>query len=150
MIEEIIKSVPYKVGEQILYEYNRRISDINYLVAGKFNYYTPLSKDIETIKVLLALSIFYKRVLTNFDSANKFTSRIINSSNATGVKLGTYEMDLREIRNLNRMVISFRRIAFKYSISTEMFEYIETKEFLRKVKSYKKYLEENKEDGESI
>ncbi|MBL7869265.1 MAG: hypothetical protein JNM71_14710 [Flavobacterium lindanitolerans] len=150
MIGEIIKSVPYKVGEQILYEYNRRISDINYLVSGKFSYYTPLSKDIETIKVLLALSIFYKRVLTNFDSANKFTSRVIKSSDATGVKLGTYEMDWKEIQNLNRMVLSFRRIALKYYINPEMFEYIETKEFLRKIKSYKKFLEEIKEDGESI
>lgn len=134
----------------MLFEYNRRISDVNYLVSGKFDFYTPLSQDIETIKVLLALSIFYKRILTNFDSADKFTGRIMNNSDAIGVKLGTYEMDLNEIRNLKRMILSFRRITQKYSIPIEIFEYIETKEFLRKIKSYKRYLIENPENGESV
>lgn len=150
MIEEIISNLPYKIGEQLLYEYNRRLSDVNYLTSGKFDYYSSLKSEMETIKTLLALSIFYKRILTNFDSANKFTSRIILKNDADGLKLGTYEMDLLDIRKLNRIVISFKKIMEDYSIPIAVFEYLETKEFLKKVKVYRDNLNREKENGESF
>lgn len=125
----------------MIIEYNKRLSDVNYFVSGQYDYYAHLKGDIESIQMLLALSIFYKRVLTNFDSATKFSSRIVMKSEATAIQLGTYELSSKEIFKLNKTVITFRKLLEDYSIPIGLFEYLETKEFLRKVKVYKDSLD---------
>ncbi len=145
MINIFIENLPYRLSEQIIIEYNKRISDVNYFVSGKYDYYSHLKKDIESIQMLLALSIFYKRVLTNFDSATKFSSRVVLNSEAESIQLGTYELTPKELFKLNKTVIAFRKLLDHYSIPIGLFEYLETKEFLRKVKIYKDSLERNKD-----
>lgn len=147
MIKEFTKNLPFKVSEQMIIEYNRRLSDINFFISGKYDYYAPLKENIETIKLLLALSIFHKRILSNFESATKFTSRIVLQSDATSVQLGTYDLSSKEIFKLNKTVFSFRKLMQDYSIPIGLFEYLETKEFLRKVKVYKDSLIKNQENG---
>ncbi|QLH47601.1 MAG: hypothetical protein HWD58_19500 [Bacteroidota bacterium] len=102
------ENLPYKLGEQMTFEYNRRLSDINYFISGRYDYYAHLKKDIATIQLLLALSIFYKRVLSNFDSATKFTSRVVFKSEAVSVQLGTYDLSAKEIFKLNKTVLTFK------------------------------------------
>lgn len=121
----------------MIIEYDRRLSDINHFVSGKYDYYTSLKDNLDTIKILLALSIFHKRVISNFESAEKFTSRILFNSQADSVQLGTYELSSKEIFKLSKAVLTFRKVMGKYSIPITLFEYLETKEFLRKVKAYK-------------
>ncbi len=129
------------------FEYNRRINDINFFLSGRYDYYAHLKKDIDTIQLLLALSIFYKRVLSNFDSATKFTSRIVFNSEAKSIQLGTYELSAKEIFKLERTVRTFTKLMDDYSIPIGLFEYLETKEFLRKIKIYKDSLERNIDNG---
>lgn len=129
------------------FEYNRRLSDINYFISGRYDYYAHLKKDIETIQLLLALSIFYKRVLSNFDSATKFTSRVVFKSEAVSVQLGTYDLSAKEIFKLNKTVLTFKKLMEEYSIPLGLFEYLETKELLRKIKVYKDGLDRNKDNG---
>ncbi len=147
MIKLFTENLPYKLIEQMTFEYNGRINDINYFLSGRYDYYTPLKKDIETIQLLLALSIFYKRVLSNFDSATKFTSRIIFKSKAESVQLGTYDLSTKEIFKLNKTVLTFKKLMEDYSIPIGLFEYLETKELLRKIKVYKDSLARETENG---
>lgn len=147
MIQLFTENLPYKLSEQMTFEYNRRLSDINYFISGRYDYYAHLKKDIETIQMLLALSIFYKRVLSNFDSATKFTSRVIFKSDAISVQLGTYDLSPKEIFKLNKTVLTFRTLMDDYSIPLSLFEYLETKELLRKIKIYKDSLNRNNENG---
>ncbi|MBF5027447.1 hypothetical protein IC612_06510 [Planobacterium sp. GCR5] len=141
------ENLPYKLSEQMRFEYNRRLSDINYFISGRYDYYAHLKKDIETIQLLLALSIFYKRVLSNFDSATKFTSRVVFKSEAVSVQLGTYDLSANEIFKLNKTVLTFKKLMEEYSIPLGLFEYLETKELLRKIKVYKDGLDRNKDNG---
>lgn len=136
MIEKFTNDLPYKLSDQITIEYNKRLSDIKYLTSGKFDYYTPLRQHLEAVQLLLAFSIFYKRVVTNFESANKFTTRVMSNSTATAVQLGTYELTQKEIFKIDKVVIEFRQLTQRYSIPTYLFEYLETKEFLRKIKRF--------------
>jgi|SRR5690554_2019030 len=147
MIQLFTENLPYKLSEQMTFEYNRRLSDINYFISGRYDYYAHLKKDIETIQLLLALSIFYKRVLSNFDSATKFTSRVVFKSEAVSVQLGTYDLSSKEIFKLNKTVLTFRKLMEEYSIPLGLFEYLETKELLRKIKVYKDGLDRNKDNG---
>lgn len=147
MIQLFTENLPYKLSEQMTFEYNRRLSDINYFISGRYDYYAHLKKDIETIQLLLALSIFYKRVLSNFDSATKFTSRVVFKSEAVSVQLGTYDLSAKEIFKLNKTVLTFKKLMEEYSIPLGLFEYLETKELLRKIKVYKDGLDRNKDNG---
>lgn len=147
MIQLFTENLPYKLSEQMTFEYNRRLSDINYFISGRYDYYAHLKNDIETIQLLLALSIFYKRVLSNFDSATKFTSRVIFKNEAVSVQLGTYNLSAREIFKLNKTVLTFKKLMEEYSIPLGLFEYLETKELLRKIKVYKDGLDRNKDNG---
>lgn len=136
MIRVFTNNLPYKLADQLIIEYDKRLSEINYLVSGRFNYYSELKQDTESIKLLLALSIFYKRVITNFDSATKFSSRV-QKSNAQSIQLGTYDFSAKEIFKVKRVIISFNELISSYSIPIELFNYLETKEFLKKVKKYR-------------
>lgn len=147
MIQLFTENLPFKLSEQMTFEYNRRLSDINYFISGRYDYYAHLKKDIETIQLLLALSIFYKRVLSNFDSATKFTSRVVFKSEAVSVQLGTYDLSAKEIFKLNKTVLTFKTLMEEYSIPLGLFEYLETKELLRKIKVYKDGLDRNKDNG---
>lgn len=147
MIQLFTENLPYKLSEQMTFEYNRRLSDINYFISGRYDYYAHLKKDIESIQLLLALSIFYKRVLSNFDSATKFTSRVVFKSEAVSVQLGTYDLSDKEIFKLNKTVLTFKTLMEEYSIPLGLFEYLETKELLRKIKVYKDGLDRNKDNG---
>ena len=147
MIQIFLKNLPYKLSQQLNIEYDRRLNDINYFVSGRYDYYSHLKKDIESIQLLLALSIFHKRVLSNFDSATKFTSRVVMESEAEAVQLGTYELSATEIFKINRTVLTYKSLLEKYSIPIGIFEYLETKEFLRKIKIYKDNLDRNTDNG---
>jgi hypothetical protein len=147
MIKTFTENLPYRLSEQMIIEYNKRLSDVNYFVSGKYDFYAHLKGDLESIQMLLALSIFYKRVLTNFDSATKFSSRIVLKSDAKAIQLGTYELSAKEIFKLNKTVITFRKLMEDYSIPIGLFEYIETKEFLRKIKVYKDSLDRTNDNN---
>lgn len=147
MIQLFTENLPYKLIEQMTFEYNRRISDINFFLSGRYDYYAHLKKDLETIQLLLALSIFYKRVLSNFDSATKFTSRIVYKSQANSIQLGTYDLSAKEIFKLNKTVVTFKKLMEDYSIPLNLFEYLETKELLRKIKIYKDGVDKNNNNG---
>jgi hypothetical protein len=142
-IDRFIRNLPYDLGEQLTVEYQNRLSDIKYLTSGKFDYYTSLSKDIEVISLLLAMSIFYKRVVANFTSAARFTDRILSTSDAVAIQLGRYEFGKREMREVNTVFFRFKKLMAEYSIDESLFDYEETKQFLRKVKTYKLSLNRN-------
>lgn len=149
MIEKFTENTPYRLSQQLIYEYNIRINDVNHFVSGNYDFYASLKKDIETIELLLALTIFYKRVLTNFESATKFSGRVVFNSNADSIQLGTYLLDAKEILRIKKTILLFNNIMEKYSIPPDLFNYTETKEFLRKVKNLKNELREG-DNGESI
>ena len=149
MIEKFTQNTPYQLSQQLVYEYNIRINEVNHFVSGKYDFYAPLKKDIETIELLLALTIFYKRVLTNFESATKFSGRVVFNSEADSIQLGTYLLDAKEIFRIKKTILLFNNLMEKYSIPPDLFNYSETKEFLRRVKNLKDQLREGN-NGESI
>ena len=149
MITLFTKHLPYKLGQQLKIEYDIRANEIIFLTSDKIEQYHYLQKNLKTINLLLALSIFYKRVVCNFESANKFTSRVVINSNADSIKLGSYDFTSKEIFGLRRTILEFDKLLEKYSISPYLFDYTDTIIFLRKIKSYKTNLDnEEQKDGE--
>lgn len=143
MIEIFTKHLPYKIGEQLKIEYNKRVSDVKNLTSGKYQPYTHMKEYLDTIYLLLAMSIFYRRVLANFDAANKFTRRILSKSNATSIVIGTTELAEKEILQLNSVVYRYKKMMENYGLSIDLFIYSDTLEFLKKIRGYKDFISEN-------
>lgn len=144
MIKFFCYQIPRDVSQPMYAEYNNRMTEVKYLLGHKL--YAKLHQHIELIELLLAMSVFYKRVITNLDSATKFSNTVFNSSKAEYIKIGTYEMTPLESRRIYAVVQNYRQLMVKYHIPEGVINYTETKDFLRAVKNYKSACEYREKD----
>ena len=103
---------------------------------NNYDFYKPLNQHLKAIEIILAMSIFYKRIITNLDSAVKFHGNVMAKSQADIVSIGSYELDTKEKNRIQAILINFQKIMEKYRIPHVFFDYYETKEFLRYIKDY--------------
>ena len=71
LINILTYNLDFKLARQIFNEYESRLKDVKYLIT-QFKTYKVLEEDLKTVELLLALSIFHKRVIANLDAALKF------------------------------------------------------------------------------
>lgn len=145
MISLFTNLLPREISAPIYAEYSSRKSEIDYLL--KLRYYSPLRKEIRTIEMLLAMSIFHKRVISNLDSANKFAGTVFDKSDADFIKIGKYKLDHSEKERIYFVVRSFNKLMSNYSIPSSIISYSETKEFLKEVKAFKQFVNSGKNDS---
>lgn len=144
MIKFFCYKIPRAVSQPMYAEYNSRMSEVKFFLEN--DTYKDLKPNLELIELLLATSIFYKRVVANFDAANKFAGTVFNSSNAAYIKIGTYKLTGKENRKIYSVIMSYRQIIKKYRIPRSVIEYVDTIEFIRAVKDYKKACEYREKD----
>jgi len=60
--------LPFDLANQIYNEYQDRIREAKYIIDISEKY-SPLANSLVTVELLLALSIFHKRVIANLDAA---------------------------------------------------------------------------------
>lgn len=132
--------LPFDLANQIYNEYQSRLKDAVYKI-DNYKTYRPLSNAKPTVELMLALSIFHKRVITNFDGAIKFYNTVTRSSEATVISIGNFKLDDDEKNKLLAVVLNYRQLLERFSIQQVDLEYLETGEFLRKIISLKKDLE---------
>lgn len=124
--------LPYDLSNQMFNEFESRHKDALYLIKT-YAFYIPIRNNLKTVELLLALSIFHKRVIANLDSAIKFHGSVTSHSNATAVRIGSYSLDIAERNRIQSVILNYRSLIRKYSLPANFFEYIETKEFIRKI-----------------
>jgi hypothetical protein len=144
MIGIFCYKIPRDVSQPMYAEYSNRLTEVKYLMEHRA--YSSLKPNIELIEMLLALSIFYKRVVTNLDSATKFSGTVFNSSAAEYIRIGKYKLTPLESRRIYAVVKSYRQLMVKYHIPEGVINYTETKDFLRAVKYYKRACEYREKD----
>lgn len=130
--------LPQKLAKQIFNEYQSRLSESKFLIE-KYNYYLPLLDHIKTLELLLAMSIFYKRVVTNLDSAIKFHSAVNRYSGSEVIQIGSYDFTGEEKNKLLGLIINFNNIQKKFSIPKVLYDYEQTKDFVKNVLSLLEY-----------
>jgi len=149
VIDEFTTHLPGKLSELVTREFQYRHGEVNYMIQN-YDQFKELYGDRETIKTLLSLSIFYKRVISNIDSAEKFSGRIFNAD-GEAITIGRYVLDKKQSFRISRFVLTFRRLLTDYSISPEvLFNYQDTWEFLKKIKQYKQDISNQGTNGESV
>lgn len=139
IINILTYKLPFDLANQIYNEYQNRLKESNYFIDNVPGY-KSLRNNKKTVEVLLALSIFHKRVISNLDGAVKFYGTVIKRSDAVSIKIGKYELTSDEKNKMLGVVMNYNSLIEKFSISPAIMEYYETKEFLKKLKNLKENL----------
>lgn len=135
IINILTAKLNYETSNLIYNEYQDRLKEVNYLL-DNYDYYEDLKERRKVIETLLALSIFYKRIIANFDGFLAFT-KTLHRSQINKILIGSKEYSKKETARLYFISRDFLDIMLKFNISYLIFDYNETKEFLRNCKEYR-------------
>lgn len=136
--------LPYDLTNQIYNEYQERYREVIFLVDNA-NKFKNLKENLKTVELLLALSIFHKRVISNLDAAIKFYGTVSKYSQAEVIRIGNYNFTGDEKNKLLGVVMNYHKLIEKFGIPTSFMDYYLTKEFLQKILDLKR----NKNNGDS-
>jgi hypothetical protein len=129
--------LPYDLANQIYNEYQNRFREAKFLI-DNYSTFKVLQDNIMTVELLLSLSIFHKRVISNLDAAVKFYGTVTTKSDADTIRMGSYSLTGDEKNKLLAVVINYNQLIQKFSIPPIIMEYYDTKEFLRNLIGLKK------------
>lgn len=132
IINILTYGLPFKLANQIYNEYQSRLSEAKYII-NLSDRYKPLSKYLDTVEILLALTIFHKRVIANLDAAVKFYGTVSNYSDADTIKIGSYNFTGEEKNKILGLTINYNKLRDKFRLPPDLNDYELTKEFLVKV-----------------
>jgi hypothetical protein len=136
IINIICYRLPKDISNQIRNEYDSRFKEASYLIEN-FSYYKQLRKDSKLIEILLSLSIFHKRFITNLDAASKFYTTVNRTSQAEAIRIGNYNLTSEENRKIYAILMMYRELRQRFGLYDSVFEYYETKQFLRQIVNLK-------------
>ena len=139
IINILTYKLDFKLSGQIYNEYQNRLKEAKFKIEN-FKTYKILESDMQTIELLLALSVFHKRVIANLDAATKFYGKINGLSGAETIKMGTYSLNGLEKNKILAVIITYNKLIEKFSVPPTIMDYNETSDFLKKVISLKKAL----------
>ena len=116
IINILTYKLPYKLANQIYNEYQNRFREANYLI-DNIKRYKELKNNKKTVELLLALSIFHKRVITNLDAAVKFYGTVTKYSTAQTIKIGSYDLTGKEKNNILAVVMNYNQLIERFLIA---------------------------------
>ena len=139
MKSELINVLCYKlsgeVSRAVYNEYNNRWNEIKHIWEYSQGRYEVLEAHQPTVKLLLAMGTFYRRVLSGIDGASDFYKTVTRDEKSKRtIEIGSYRLDKDEYHKMLAIQISFRELRKKYGIENHFFEYAETEEFLTNCK----------------
>ena len=77
----------------------------------------------------------------NLDGAVRFYGTVTQKGKTDTIQIGGYKMTEDEKNKILAVVISYNQLLDKFSIDSWVMEYFETREFLRKLISFKNQIE---------
>ena len=132
IINILTYKLPFELSNQIYKEYQTRLKDATFLIST-FDKYEPLRANLNTVELFLALSIFHRRVITNFDGAVKFYSTVTKKQQTDTIRIGNYNLTNDEKNKILAVVMNYNQLLEKFSIDPFVMEYYETRDFLKKI-----------------
>lgn len=131
LINILCYKLPGDVSRAVHNEYESRWSEIKHIWEYPHNRYKLLESYSSTVQHLLAMSTFYRRVLSGMDGACDFYKTITkDSTSERSIAIGSYRLDKAEYNKMLNIHITFRKLRERYGIEENFFEYAETEKFL--------------------
>lgn len=148
IINILTYKLDYKLARQIYNEYQSRYKEATYLI-DTYKTYQSLKTNMKTVELLLALSIFHKRVIANLDAAVKFYGTVNRIGQADTIKMGSYSLNGQEKNKILGVTMNYDALIKNFSIPPTIMDYSETRDFLKKLIALKlnlRYAQNNEED----
>lgn len=141
IINILTYKLDFKLSQQIYNEFQSRLTEAKYLIS-KYKTYKILEENLKTVELLLALSIFHKRVVANMDAAVKFHGTVtrMTEGSTSVISFGSYQMDVREKNKLLGITMNYNKLIEKFGVPPSFADYNQTNEFLRKIVNLKLHL----------
>ena len=132
LINILCYRLPGDISRSVYNEFDGRWKEIENIWEYPQNQYKMLLAYKPTVRNLLAISTFYRRVLSGFDGARDFFTTIGKSDaqKEIPIAIGKYRLNRKEYNKLLGIQIAFDNIRKGYGLSDQFFEYFETAEFL--------------------
>jgi hypothetical protein len=124
--------LPRELSRPIYNEFQNRYQEAVRIIE-KYAKYQVLKDDLDVVEVLLALSIFYNRVIVNLDAATKFYGLVTHNDATSAVRIGTYILNADEIHIIQGILISYQKLMRRYEIDEFLWNYTLTIEFLQRL-----------------
>ena len=133
IINVLCYKLPQDVSKAVYNEFESRKAEIYRIWENVNSKFAVLAKHEKVVMLILSMSIYYRRILCNFEGAEKFYDTVNrNALDSKGiVNIGAYKLDETEKNKLLRVTISFNKLIENYGIGSHMFNYTETVEFLQ-------------------
>lgn len=155
IINIITAKLPRELAMKIYNEYQTRYKELVSILdySDRFN---ALNNYIYTLELLLALSIFHKRVICNLEGVDKFAGTISSKKEEDiTIDIGSYKLTTSEQNKIKAVIINYDKLKEMFGITDKYFNYYETYEFLENMLLFKKsfdddYLDYPDENGEVI
>lgn len=143
MENELINILCYKLpgdlSRAVHKEYENRWNEIQRILVYPKTRFKVLENYPKTLQCLLAMSTFYRRVLSGMEGASDFYKTVnkdVSNNRCRPIAIGKYRLDKEEYNKLLAIHISFQKMREKFGINEQLFEYTETEEFLTNCKDY--------------
>lgn len=137
MLLDLIKNLPFELRSQIVSEYNLKIRELYYLLEKKSDKYQWLEdEDVELVKYLLSLGIFYRRVIDPISGSVEFTNRV-NRLGVPHVNIGSIKLTSENLKELSIAVQKFEGILYRFGLNARFFDFDRMEEFLKNIKELK-------------
>lgn len=134
IIKILCKKLPGDLSNAVYNEYVDRWEDIENIWEYPHNRFKALQGYETTIQHLLAISTFYRRVLSGFDGARDFYKTVSKSlemrTQSPTISIGKYKLDQPAYNKLLGVQIEFGKLKSNFGIEDSFFEYFETEEFM--------------------
>ncbi len=137
MVLSFIENLPFELRNQIISEYNSRVRELEYLLERKPDKYQWLEdEDVELVKYLLSIGIFYRRVIDPISGSVEFTNRV-NRLGVPNVKVGSIKLTSENLIELSGAVQAFERILNRFGFNARFLDFDRIEEFLQNIKELK-------------
>ncbi|MDD4968551.1 MAG: hypothetical protein PHT07_03885 [Paludibacter sp.] len=138
IINIITAKLPRELAVKIYNEFQSRSTELVNILEHS-EQYNSLGNYIETLKTLLALSVFHKRVICNLEGVDKFSGTISTKKKADiTIDIGKYKLTTGEQNKIKAVLINYNELKLKFGIADDYFNYYETYEFLENMLRYQK------------
>ena len=143
IINIITAKLPRELAVKIYNEFQTRYNELIDIL-GHSERFNSLSNYIDTLELLLALSVFHKRVMCNLEGVDKFAGTISRKKEEDiTIDIGRYKLTTGEQNKIKAVIINYNELKVKFGIADEYFNYYETYEFLENMLRFKKSFDDD-------
>ncbi len=133
MIRIFCKGLPFELSRVLFTEYKSRKGEIDYQISHDRAFYERYIENIDTVYLILAMSIYYKRVVAQLDAISTFQNNLRDRWKIGIVRIGDTLLTSEDEMSLSAYSGDFHRIMNHFNLPIWLFDWSDSVHFLRNI-----------------